>query len=94
MWKQKSIACNEIVNIDYGDWNETINLIISEYSKLGKNQYKTIHDWLEKMIHRELRKKLEFNHTVKWYINKPESILENETHKTDHLIAPRRPLID
>ena len=43
-------------------------------------------------------KKLNFNHT-KWYTHKPESVLENETHKilwdfeiqTDHLITARRP---
>ena len=50
------------------------------------------------MIHWELCKKFKFNHTTKWYTHKPESILENETHKllwdfeiqTDHLILARR----
>ena len=26
-------------------------------------------------------KKLKFEHTNKWYMQKPESVLENETHK-------------
>ena len=47
----------------------------------------------------ELYKKLKFDHTAKWYMPKPESTLENETHKilrdfeiqTDHLIPARRP---
>ena len=41
----------------------------------------TSHKWEGKMIHRELCKKLKCGHTIKWYINKLESIQENETHK-------------
>ena len=29
----------------------------------------------------ELYKRLKFNHSIKWYMHKPESILENETHE-------------
>ena len=29
-----------------GDWDETINHIISEYSKLAQMEYKTRHDWV------------------------------------------------
>ena len=51
-----------------------------------------------KVIHRELRKKLKFDHSIKWYMNKPESVLENETEKilvdfeiqTDHQIPARQ----
>ena len=60
---------------------------------------KTRHDWVEKVIHWELCKKLKFDHTSKQFIHNPESILENETHKllwsfeiqTDHLISARQP---
>ena len=46
----------------------------------------------------ELCKKLKFDHTNKWHMHNPESVLENETHKllrgfeiqTDHLISARR----
>ena len=34
-----------------------------------------------KVIHRELCKRLYLNHTTKWYMHKPESVLENEIHK-------------
>ena len=52
-----------------------------------------------KGIHRELCKKLEFDHTTKWYMRKPEFILENGIHKilwdikiqTDHRIPTKRP---
>ena len=52
-----------------------------------------------KVIHWELSKKFKFDHTNKWYIYYPESILENDKHKlhwdfeiqTDHLRSPRRP---
>ena len=52
-----------------------------------------------KVIHSEMCKKFKFNHTNKWYMNKPASVLGNDTHKllwdvdihTDHLISTRRP---
>ena len=52
-----------------------------------------------KVIHWELRKKLKFDPTNKWYIYNSETVLENETYKllwdfeiqTDHLISARRP---
>ena len=46
-----------------------------------QKEYKTRHDWVEKVIHWELCKKLKFDHTNKWYIHKPESVRENETLK-------------
>ena len=62
----------------------------------------TRHDWVGKVIHWELckkKKKSKFVYTTKWYMHKPESVLEDETHKilgdfeikTDHLIPVRRP---
>ena len=36
------------------DREETINLIISECSTFGQKEYKTGHDWVGKVIHREL----------------------------------------
>ena len=58
-----------------------------------------MHDWVGKVIHWELCKKLNFDPTTKWYMHKSESVLKNETHnilwdfeiKTDHLIPARRP---
>ena len=80
------------------DRNETINHIISEYRKLAQ-EYKTSHDCVGKVIHWEMCKKLKFDHTNKWYIHNPASVLENDTHKllwdfdiqTDHLISARKP---
>ena len=51
------------------------------------------------MIHWELCKKFKFDHTNKWYIHNPTSILENETQKLlwdfdiqmDYRISARRP---
>ncbi len=82
---------------DEGD--ETINHIISECSKLVQKEYKTRHDWVSKVIHWELCKKLKFDHTNKWYMHNTESVQGNETHKlfrdfdiqTDYLISARRP---
>ena len=65
----------------------------------GIKEYKPRNDWVGKVIHWELYKKLRFDHTTKWYLHKPELVRENETHKfwgdfeiqTDHEIPTRRP---
>ena len=83
----------------YSDRDETINHIIKECIKLERKKAKTRHNWVDKVIHRELCKKLKFDHTNKWYRNYPEPIQENEIHKfyrdfeiqTDCLILARWP---
>ena len=62
-----------------GDRDETINHNISECRKLAQKDYKTSHDWMGKVIHWELCKKFKFNHTDKWYMHNPESVLVNGT---------------
>ena len=82
-----------------GDRDETINHIISECSKIAQKVYKTRYDSVGKVIHCELCKKFRFDHTNKWHMHNPESIIENETHKllldfeiqTDHQISTSRP---
>ena len=82
-----------------GDRDETINHIISECSKLAQKEYKAKHAWVGKVIHWEMCKKFKFDHTNKWYMHNPASVLENDTHKlrwdfdiqTDHLISAKRP---
>ena len=82
----------------WGDRGETIN-DISECSILAQKQYKIRHDWVGKIIHWKLCKKLKFDHTNKWYMQNPESVQENETHElfwdfdiqTDHLISAKQP---
>ena len=52
---------------------------------------------MAKGIYLVLCKKLKFAHMNRWYMHKPESLLENEMHKpfrdfetqTDHLILAR-----
>ena len=59
-----------------------------------KEEYKNRHDWVGKVIHWDLCKRLTFDQTEKLYTNKPESVQENEIHtivweleiQTDHLI--------
>ena len=63
------------------DRDETINHIISEYSKLVQREYKTGYDRAGKVIHWELHKKFKSDHTNKWYMHNLEPVLENETHK-------------
>ena len=52
-----------------------------ECRKLVQKEYMTRQKWVGKAIHWELCKKVKFNHTANRYMDKPESILENETHK-------------
>ena len=82
-----------------GDKDETVDHIISEYSKLVPKYCKSRHDWVGKVIPWETCKKFQFDHANKWYIHNPAPILENYVHKllwdfdiqTDHLISARRP---
>ena len=77
--------------------DKMINHIISKCSKLTQKEYKTRKDWIGKVIHGELCKKLKFDYTNKCYMHNPESVLENEMHKilldfeiqTDHQILAR-----
>ena len=73
--KSKSRLC--------GERDKTINHIIRECSKLAQKQYETRHDWVGKVIHWELCKKFKFDHTNKWYMLNPATVLENDTHKFD-----------
>ena len=81
-----------------GDRDETINHIISEFSKLAQREYKARHDWLGKVIQWEMCRIFEFDNANKWYMHNPEPVLENDTHKllwdfdiqTDHLISARK----
>ena len=57
----------------------TINHI-SECSKLALKEYETLHDWVDKVIHRELWDKFKFDHKNKWYMHNPSTVLENDTH--------------
>ena len=83
----------------FGERDETVNQIINECSKLAQKEFKNKHDWVGKVIHWELCKKVKFRHTTKWYMQKPETVLENETYQIflnleiqmGHLILARKP---
>ena len=47
-----------------GDRDETVN-DISKYSQLEQKEYKSRYDWLGKVIHWELCKRLKFDHIDK-----------------------------
>ena len=46
-----------------------------------KKEYKSSQDWVEMVVYRELFKRLKCDHIDKRYMRKPETLLENETHK-------------
>ena len=70
--------------------DETINHIISECSKVAQKEYKTRHDWVGKVIYRELCKKLKRDHTNKWCMHNPAPVLENDTHKLYKTVTYRQ----
>ena len=113
--KLNRIELNNVINTNYfnakidniyknsknrlcSDRDETDNHI-SECSKLAQKEYKIRFDWVGKVIHYELCKRLNIDHIDKFYPHKRESVLENEMHKIlwdfeillDHLILVRRP---
>ena len=57
------------------------------------------HNWVGKVIHWEMCRKFQFDHTNKWYMHNPAPVLENDSHKLlwdfniqmDHLIPARKP---
>ena len=63
-----------------GDLHEMINFIVSESCKLVQKEYKTRHNLVGKVIYWELYKKSKFNHSTKWYMHQPWSIIE-KTYK-------------
>ena len=52
----------------YDGRDETIKHRVSECDKLAQKEYKTRHDWVGKVIHWELCKKLKFDRMNKWYM--------------------------
>ena len=61
-----------------GDRDESINHI-REWSKLAQKEYKVRHNWVGKVIHWEMCRKFQFDHTNKWFLHNPASVLENGT---------------
>ena len=77
---------------------QSIDRIVSGYSKLGQKEYKRRYDNLGKIVHWKLARKCNFVVVNKWYEHEPESDLENEDYKilwdfsiqTDHVIPAWR----
>ena len=64
-----------------GEWNETVNHIISEGSKLAQKEAQD-QVWLsgEKWSTENCARGLKFNHADKRYMKKKTYVLKNETH--------------
>ena len=50
-------------------------------ANVAKKEYQTRNNLVGGVIHRELCQRLKFDHTNKWYMHKPESVQEDETHE-------------
>ena len=79
--------------------HESIDHIVSGFSKRAQKEYKKRHDNLGKIVHRKLARKCNFEAGDRWYEHEAESVLENEDYKilwnfsiqTDHVIEAWRP---
>ena len=80
--------------------DETVVHILSECSKLAQKEYKQVrHDNVTKMLHWKLSEKWGSNKAEKWYIHKPEKVLESGNYKilwdfpiqTDKTLEHNRP---
>ena len=65
----------------YGDRHETVNLIISECSKLAQIDYKIRYDRESSVIYWEWGAKLKLDYSNDWYMRYDTVVLENDTHK-------------
>ena len=70
-----------------------VNYVVKEmkFNELVQKVFNTRHDWVGKVIHWKLCKKLKFDYTANWYRHQPESILENKMHKVEFLDTDRSP---
>ena len=79
--------------------DESIDHIVSGYSKFAQKEYKRKHDSLGQVVHWKLARKCNFEVGDNWYEYEPKSVLENEDDKilwdfsiqTDHVIEARTP---
>ena len=55
--------------------------MMSKYRKLAQIDNKTTYDWVGKVIHQQLCKKLKLDHTIKLYMHNLKFVLENVMHK-------------
>ena len=61
-----------------GDRDEAVNYMINECSKLAQKEYKIRHDWVGKVIHWELCKRLIWPYYQYQYMHKLQFVQENE----------------
>ena len=85
-WLRKGNHKRETESLLISAQNNTIRINhikarIRECSELPQKEYKTRHNWVDKVIHREMCKKFKFDQMNKWYMHNPASVLENDTHK-------------
>ena len=67
----------EILYVECGKVDESINHIVSGCSKLAHKEYKRRHDNLGKILHWKLARNCNFEAGDKCYELEPESVLEN-----------------
>ena len=81
MIKQKSTRCNRIASLGY--------TLIKTKGLIKAKEYKTRHEWVGKVINRELFKKFKFEYIESDQVNETNEFLWDFEIQTDHLISPR-----
>ena len=77
----------------YSHADETGNHI-SECSKIVQKEYKTMFDWVRKVIYWELCKGLKFDHNTTWNMYNPEYVLETLKIHSDFEIQTDRQILN
>ena len=74
----RSVNISDLPTFPSPQIKRNANKIISEYRKFAQKEYKNRYDWVWKLIRWKPCKKIKFVHTTKWYMYKPEAVLEYE----------------
>ena len=61
-----------------GNAEESVNHVLSKYSKLAQKEYKRQHDWFGMKFHWEICKEYGIEVKQKWYEHKPKVAMEND----------------
>ena len=62
-----------------GERGETINHLVSEFSKLGQREHKQRHENVAKNVYWLLAEKYGFERAANWYEQKPEELWRVKT---------------
>ena len=79
--KQNLIISNKIASVDCVEAEMKWLINNKRMQQTNTKEVQDLPDWVGKLIHWKLCKRVKFDHTTKGLMHKSESVLENQTHK-------------